>query len=85
MDKQKQLYQAKHKDDSNSGASMATFNGGIKGMMAGVIAGFIYHTYRPSDFLVYYMDQYFEVYIVACAILGYIVGSIAGAVFYTED
>ncbi len=85
MDRQKQLYQDKHKDDPGSKSSMAAFNSGIKGLMMGAIAGFIYNAYRPSDFLIVYIEQYFEIYIVACAVLGYIIGHLAGTIFYTED
>lgn len=85
MDKQKQFYQAKHKNDHVDPSSMNAFNVGIKGLMVGVIAGFIYYTYRPFDFLGSYIDQYFEIYIVACAIIGYIIGWLAGTIFYTEN
>lgn len=85
MDRQKELYKAKHKNDPGDPSDMAAFNAGIKGMMAGVLFSVFYKTVRPSDFLIEYIDRYFEIYIVACAVIGYIIGWTVGKIFYTKN
>lgn len=87
MDRQKELYKARHKNDPGDPSDMVAFNTGIKGMMAGVIFGVFYKTVRPWewDFLIEAADRYFEIYIVVCAIVGYMFGWTVGKIFYTKN
>jgi membrane associated rhomboid family serine protease len=87
MDRQKELYKAQHKNDPSDPSDMSAFNAGIKGLMGGALFGIFYKSVRPWDwtFLTDMADRYFEIYIVACAVAGYIIGWMVGKFFYTKN